>query len=104
MIEQIRGQVNEMCQNFSTNTRIEVSSNTRDLIAMVLSSIIEDPHRSWNIEANQLEFVVRSYVNAIPILLYHITRSENINDKITSFDFTHSFSRNLEPMMCVIPK
>jgi hypothetical protein len=102
MIEQIQGEVNEMCQNFSTNTGIEVSSNARNLIAMVLSSIIEDPHQSWKTEHDKLEFFVRSYIDAISMLLYQIVQAENISNQITFFDVFHWLSRNFT--ICIIGK
>ena len=104
MIEQIQNEVNEFCSRFEHDTDIKVSAQTRELAALVLSSIMEDPHPAWEAGDGRLESITKAYVSALPMMLYQIVNTEKVQGRITAFDFLHWFPKFLEDKMCIIPK
>jgi len=102
----IQSQVNASCLRFSQQTGIEVTQQTQDLIATILTSIEQDQHPSWQVREGQINNIAQAYIEATPLFLHQIAASENINanGRITTFSFLHWFSRIFEPLMCAVPK
>jgi hypothetical protein len=98
----ILSQVSERCSRFSGQTGIEVTQQTQELIATILTSIILDQHPSWELR-EEPNNIAQAYIEATPLFLRQIFVGEHI-PRITTFSFLHWFSRIFEPMMCAIPK
>ena len=104
-LDAIKQEVDKICTQFKNDAKISVSDHARELASNVLRAISQDPHPAWKVDATKLDLLTQAYLSALPMMLYQIVSSERVNDKITSFDFLHWFSKDFETMMmCIIPK
>ena len=90
---------------FHESTGMMVSTAAQDLIRVILSAILSDPHPSWKISPEETARVVGEYVASIPKLLTEIAQEENVQGQITAFDILHYISKDKDLMrLCLIEK
>lgn len=104
MINTIKDEVDQISDDFLQNTQVQISDNTRVLIAETISSIIQDPHPGWQLRSGQNEQLARVYLQALPFFLYSIWKEGPSSGPITSFQFLHWLSNNLTLSLCLINK
>jgi hypothetical protein len=106
LIPRIRNDITIVCSQFTARTAVEVSATTQNLVAEIISAIVEDPHPSW---ARALppntspDDFANQYLRRTPEMLEQLRGTLKDRKRITAFDFLHWFSTNLS-FICPIPK
>jgi len=90
---------------FTQDTGIEISPGAQELIKLILTSILSDPHPLWDIRPNQRVGVVQHYIAELPTKLAELVEEEQVQEQITSFDVLHWLSRDRDmARLCIIEK
>ncbi|ANB74987.1 hypothetical protein AYM40_21370 [Paraburkholderia phytofirmans OLGA172] len=104
MLAHILAEVNQISDDFQQTTQVQISKNTRGLIAETISSIIQDPHPAWQLPAGRNEQYARAYLQALPLFFYGMLKEDPMNGPISAFQFLHWLSNNLNFSLCIIKK
>ena len=96
--ENIRAKVNKAADQFHTSTGIEVSGQARNVIHYIVSAVKTDPHPTWSYVPSRDVFT-----DSLPKHFSDIVKEERVKKRITTHDFLHWLSGNLE-RVCPIEK
>jgi len=103
MIDQvILNEVQQHCSTFQSNTTVEVSNQAQELIALLVTSIVSDPHPRWRMQQAPQQ-TQSDYLAALQFNLARLVADESISSKITTFHLIHWIADTLASL-CTIKK
>jgi len=94
---------------FAERTNIRTSRPATELVALVVSAIVEDPHPRWRAAPGfspaSLELAQDWYLRALPLFLTQVAQQalRGEREQITTFDVLHWLTSHLDSI-CTIPK
>lgn len=106
-----RDSVENFIHLFELDHHTLVSRRAKQLIKLVLDSIVEDPHPSWNLPGQDLLEKHNDLVRRVPNFLSGVLESEHgerhsapsMKARITTFELLHWLGGNLD-RICPIEK
>jgi hypothetical protein len=103
---ELAARVRDVIGNFSTKSKITVTTQAVDLIVAVVIGFRDDPHPEWKSFGESHNRITDELVDALPLLLERTSREFASGREITTFDVVALISRHLSwicPFVCPFP-